>query len=131
MTENEASWVIDGWYRVAHNEGVFNALPSKSGHGGGDDEWQRDFDAMSFGLVNKVLDEIGTGVYAPRELVRLIEHQHKIGTIDGFELFGPVRGLPPEILGLGFRTSDLIQLAYRRLIKRLCKINLPKYFEAA
>lgn len=131
MTEFQAEWVLDGWYRVAHNEAAFSSLPNGAGRGTGDDNWQRDYDAWSYLLVQRLLDEIGTGVYYPRELVRLLEHRYKLGTLHGFELWGDKIALPPEIIGLGYRTDDLVQLAYRRLLRRIQKESVPKYFEAA
>lgn len=130
MTENEALWVIEGWYRFVHCEAIRNYLPRDGGNGEGDDDRQAMFDTMAYKIVQSCLNEIGTGVYYPRELERIIDQHCQLGNLDKFELFGERSKtmLPSEVIGLGFRSRGsrgLVDLAWAMFRNRVEKEPFP------
>lgn len=125
MTRAEARFVLDGWYRFSQNERIVGGYLPSAGTGEYDTSYQSDDDVLYAELVNRVLSEIGKGAYAPREVVRLLQHVCRCGSLEGFSLFGLNEGLQKEIIGLGYRSDILIELAYRRVVRRLCKEPLP------
>lgn len=62
--------------------------------------------------VDNALMSYGKGVYYPSYLRNLLIHCFWHGTGPGchttFQLFEPGRGLPPEIMGLGYRTKRIL-----------------------
>lgn len=131
MTKQQAWICVEGWYRFHHNIGTEPVGPHGFDRGDPDNQVQICSDVSAAEIVDQVLREIGQGVYAPRDLIRLLEHHWKLGSVEGFTLFGPNHGLPPEVIGLGFRTNDLIEVALRRFIRRMCEKQVPKFVEIA
>lgn len=75
-----------------------------------------------FGRVQAALGSFGRGIYSPVVLADLLDHVHgRQEPVESFLLHEPGRGLAKEMLGLGFRTHDLLLLAMERFFEALAK----------